>query len=62
MNKRSKKLELSREHLRALSGVQLTQAAGGAVTLGYGFCDGLPSREPCSMGSGCGNSGNNKCY
>lgn len=62
MNKRSKKLELSRENVRPLSGVQLRQAAGGAVTQGYGSCDPYPSHEPCSMGSGCGNSGNYKCY
>ncbi|MCE9577810.1 MAG: hypothetical protein K8W52_32045 [Deltaproteobacteria bacterium] len=60
MNKRSKKLELSRENVRSLTSVQLTTAAGGGVTQWVLQCGAGPSQEACSIT--CPPSGGIKCY
>jgi len=61
MNKPSKKLTLSREAVRQLTQDQLSHAAGGEITIGYGPCRPYPSQDACSIGP-CPNSDNYKCY
>jgi hypothetical protein len=60
MNKRIKKLTLTREHVRTLTERQLREAAG-AQEISYGFiCHPYPSQDACSLYP-CSPSGD-KCY
>ncbi|HTJ41731.1 MAG TPA: hypothetical protein VL463_06525 [Kofleriaceae bacterium] len=59
MNKRSKKLTLSRQLVRALTERQLQTAAGGEISYGF-ICHPYPSQDACSLYP-CSPSGD-KCY
>ena len=60
MNKRPKKLNLTREHVRILTDHQLRESAGGGATIGF-YCNVGPSRDACTIGISCIASGD-KCY